>query len=128
MYQRGMDRTTIRDTLHFGTNKYSAIIKAIGDAVQAGQVLLFANTLPLSLDEPRALTEYLPTHAALPNEANHLSILSSIQQEAMNGHEQQTDAIPVLPASTRAVQAESHSEREPDRAGSLKEAAGLAGR
>jgi hypothetical protein len=96
MYQRGMDRTTIRDALHFGTNKYSTIIKAIGDAVQARQVTLFVSTLPVAHDEPRAQTEHLPEYTALPNGANHLSLLPSRRQEAMNEHEQQTNAIPVL--------------------------------
>jgi hypothetical protein len=48
------------------------------------------------------------------------------QQEAMNGHEQQTDAIPVLRAET--AQAESHHEREQGKSSSVREAAGLAGR
>ena len=48
------------------------------------------------MDEPIAQTEHLPGHAVLPHGASHLSMLPSMQQEAMNGHEQQTDAIPVL--------------------------------
>jgi hypothetical protein len=128
MYQRGMDRTTIRDALHFGTNKYSTIIKAIGDAVQAGQVRLFASALSSIHDEPSMQTEHLPGHAALANGASHLSILPSIQQEAMDGHEQQTDAIPVLSGIVGAAQAECHSEQDHDSALYIREAAGLPGR
>ena len=125
LYQRGMDRTTIRDALHFGTNKYSAIIKAIGDAIQAGQVTLFTSTLPIAHDEQGRQTEHLPTHAAHLGGTNQISLLPPMQQEAMNGHEQQTDAIPVLLVSAGTAQAESYNEREQNGTRSVREAAVL---
>src|SRR5258707_5507401 len=86
MYQRGMDRSTIRDTLHFGTNKYSVIIKAIGDAVQAGQVRLFADRLPFAQEkQPIPVTS-----------ASRLSLLPTTKPDALDEHSPQTEAMPAL--------------------------------
>jgi hypothetical protein len=72
--------------------------------------------------------ERLPGHTALPNGASHLSMLPLMRQKAMNGHEQQTDAIPVLLGSVGTARTESHGEREQDETRSIREAAGRAGR
>jgi hypothetical protein len=90
MYQRGMDRSTIRDILHFGTNKYSVIIKAIGDAVQAGQVKLFAERLQLA--QQQQSERMLVSETA----ASNLSLVSTTRQADLDEHSPQTEAMPAL--------------------------------
>ena len=96
LYQQGLDRSKIREALRFGTQKYSTIIKPIGDRIQAGQVVLFADEAPSTTYQPGEQTTSLLAHAECPDVPTDLPILLAVQSEGIRSKEQQTTTMPAV--------------------------------
>jgi hypothetical protein len=115
MYQKGMDRTRIRETLRFGTHKYTRIVKPIGDLIQTGQIALFEEDKdrPSINHLPKEQTEQRVTDERPPSPATDVPILLTEQTEAMPGMsgsnqyaDTMPDAMPVLLSTPRMSNAD----------------------
>lgn len=96
LYQQCLDRSKIREELRFGTQKYSTIIKPIGDLIQAGQIVLFANDVPSAMHLPSEQTISLSAYTERPDVPTDLPILLAVQSEGLRSKEQQTTTMPVV--------------------------------
>jgi hypothetical protein len=85
LYQQCLDRSKIREALRFGTQKYSTIIKPIGDRIQAGQVVLFADEAPSATYRQGEQTTSLLAHQERPDVPTDLPILLAVLPEGTHG-------------------------------------------